>query len=60
MLHVTLSYFTQFKLINEQDVGQVSDTYESIFTPAGITFAIWGGHLHGASLFLYLPSPDGI
>jgi hypothetical protein len=40
--HVTLSYFTQFKLINDQDVGQVSDAYDSLFTPAGITFAIWG------------------
>lgn len=42
VIHVTLSYFTQFKLINQQDVGQVSDTYDSLFTPAGITFAIWG------------------
>lgn len=42
VIHVTLSYFTQFKLINQQDVGQVSDAYDSLFTPAGITFAIWG------------------
>jgi TspO/MBR family len=42
LVHVTLSYLTQFKLINEQDVGQVSDAYDSLFTPAGITFAIWG------------------
>ena len=42
VIHVTLSYFTQFKLISEQDVGQVSDAYDSLFTPAGITFAIWG------------------
>lgn len=41
-IHVTLSYFTQFKLINQQDVGEVSDAYDSLFTPAGITFAIWG------------------
>jgi hypothetical protein len=41
-IHVTLSYFTQFRLINQQDVGQVSDAYDSVFTPAGITFAIWG------------------
>ena len=39
---MTISYFTQFKLINDQDVGQVSDAYDSVFTPAGITFAIWG------------------
>jgi hypothetical protein len=42
LLHVTLSYLTQFKLINSSDVGEVSDRYESLFTPAGITFAIWG------------------
>ena len=42
VIHVTLSYFTQFKLISDQDVGQVSDAYDSIFTPAGVTFAIWG------------------
>jgi hypothetical protein len=41
-LQVTLSYFTQFKLINDQDAGQVSDAYDSVFTPAGTTFAIWG------------------
>jgi hypothetical protein len=41
-IQVTLSYFTQFKLISERDVGQVSDNYDSIFTPAGVTFAIWG------------------
>jgi hypothetical protein len=42
LIHVTLSYFTQFKLVNDQDAGQVSDAYDSLFTPAGITFAIWG------------------
>ena len=42
IVHVTLSYLIQFKLINEQDVGQVSDAYDSLFTPAPITFAIWG------------------
>ncbi len=42
LAHVCLSYMTQFKLINASDVGEVSDRYESLFTPAGITFAIWG------------------
>ncbi len=42
IVHVSISYFTQFKLINNQDVGEVSDNYTSLFTPAGITFAIWG------------------
>lgn len=40
--HILLSYLTQFRLISERDVGQVSDSYDSLFTPAGITFAIWG------------------
>lgn len=42
LIHITVSYFTQLKLINEQDVGEVSDRYESLFTPDGLTFAIWG------------------
>lgn len=42
VIQVGLAYLTQFKLINEQDAGQVSDVYDSLFTPAGITFAIWG------------------
>jgi len=42
LVHVTLSYFTQFKLINDLDIGQVADTFGSLFTPADITFAIWG------------------
>jgi hypothetical protein len=49
-IHVTLSYFTQFKLISQQDVGQVSDAYDSLFTPAGLTFAIWG-IIYSALLF---------
>lgn len=42
LAHITLSYLIQFRLLNDQDVGQVSDEYDSLFTPAGITFAIWG------------------
>ena len=42
LLHISFSYLTQFKLINTLDVGEVSDKYDSVFTPAGITFAIWG------------------
>lgn len=42
LAHITLSYLTQFRLVNNQAVGQVSDKYDSLFTPAGITFAIWG------------------
>jgi hypothetical protein len=42
LIHVTLSYSIQFKLINDRDAGQVADIYNSLFTPADITFAIWG------------------
>ena len=42
ILHITLAYLTQVKLINQQDVAQVSDQYVSLFTPAGFTFSIWG------------------
>ncbi len=42
IIHVCLSYASQFKLINANDVGDVSDTYPSLFTPAGFTFSIWG------------------
>lgn len=28
--------------INEKNTGQISDSYENLFAPAGITFAIWG------------------
>jgi hypothetical protein len=42
LVHVVISYSTQFKLINNKDVGEVSNNYSSLFTPAPITFAIWG------------------
>jgi hypothetical protein len=42
LVHISISYFIQFRLIRDQGVGQVSDKYDSLFTPAGTTFAIWG------------------
>ncbi|MET0300825.1 MAG: hypothetical protein ABW036_13725, partial [Flavitalea sp.] len=42
LVHVFISYSTQFKLINNKDVGEVSKIYSSLFTPAPVTFAIWG------------------
>lgn len=42
LIHIALSYGTQLKLVNPQEVGEVSDKYPSLFTPAGFTFAIWG------------------
>lgn len=42
LLHITFSYLSQAKVINSVDVGEISDAYDSLFTPAGVTFAIWG------------------
>jgi hypothetical protein len=42
LVHISLSYATQLKLINKNDVGEVSGHYTSLFTPAAITFSIWG------------------
>ncbi|MCW3117198.1 MAG: hypothetical protein JWM28_1280 [Chitinophagaceae bacterium] len=41
-VHISFSYATQFKLVNTKDVREVSDQFTSLFTPAAITFAIWG------------------
>ncbi len=40
--HVVLSQLTQLKLFNSQTIGEVSASYPTLFTPAGITFSIWG------------------
>lgn len=42
LLHLVPSQLTQLKLFNNQTIGDVSDKYPALFTPAGITFAIWG------------------
>jgi hypothetical protein len=42
LVHIGMSVVTQFKLINNKDVAQVSDAYMTLITPSGITFAIWG------------------
>jgi len=41
-IHIAVAYLAQFRLINEKNVGQVSDRYNSLFTPAAVTFGIWG------------------
>ena len=41
LLHLLTTSLIQFKIINKQTVGDVSDKYPSLFTPAGITFSIW-------------------
>jgi hypothetical protein len=42
ILHLAVAYMTQTKMINAKDVGEVSDQFFSLFTPAGFTFVIWG------------------
>jgi hypothetical protein len=42
LLHLLPSQLTQLELLNGQTIGDVSNKYPTLFTPAGITFAIWG------------------
>src|SRR6476646_1164872 len=38
----TVSNLSQLKLFGGQTNADVSNKYDTVFTPAGITFAIWG------------------
>ena len=40
--HIIISYLVQNKKLSSFEVGEVSVKYDSLFTPAGVTFAIWG------------------
>ncbi len=40
--HVLLAYLAQTKRLSSSDVGEISAEYNSVFSPAGLTFAIWG------------------
>ncbi|WP_266205878.1 hypothetical protein [Pontibacter kalidii] len=42
LLHLVPSQLTQLKLLSGQTIGDVSDKYPTLFTPASITFSIWG------------------
>ncbi|WP_345156492.1 hypothetical protein [Pontibacter saemangeumensis] len=42
LVHLVPSQLIQLELLNSQTIGEVSDKYPTLFTPAGITFAIWG------------------
>lgn len=42
LLHLVPSQLTQLELFNSQTIGEVSAKYPALFTPAGITFSIWG------------------
>ena len=38
----SVSTLSQFKVFNNQNNAEISAKHETMFTPAGITFAIWG------------------
>jgi hypothetical protein len=42
VLQIFFSYATNAKLFNARSVGEVSDTFDTLITPEGITFSIWG------------------
>ncbi|WP_051189648.1 hypothetical protein [Daejeonella oryzae] len=37
-----ISNLSQFKYFGTQNIGEVSDKYQTLFAPAGFTFGIWG------------------
>lgn len=41
-LHIMVSYLSQTGIFFNTTIGDISDNYENLFTPAGITFSIWG------------------
>ena len=42
ILVITVNYVSQAIRINETTIGEVSNKYFNLFTPAGYAFAIWG------------------
>jgi len=42
IIQLVVTYVIQTKAVFPQDVSEVSAKYESLLTPAGFTFAIWG------------------
>lgn len=42
LIHIGFSYLSQSRVLSNNNVGEVSGQYESLFTPAGFTFGIWG------------------
>ena len=39
---VALNYLSNVRPLNGLTIGEISDRYDTLFTPAGFTFAIWG------------------
>lgn len=42
IVHLGTAYFIQSKQLNQKDVGEVLSKYETLFTPAPVTFGVWG------------------
>ena len=40
--HIAVAYLTQLRVVSDQNAGDVSELYNSLFTPADSTFGIWG------------------
>lgn len=51
VVHISFSYLTQGRIINPKDVGEVSNKFDTLLTPAGFTFAVWGVIYLGLLLF---------
>ena len=49
--HIAVAYLTQLRIIGDQNPGDVSELYNSLFTPADATFGIWGLIYTGLLLF---------
>jgi len=41
LFHLAVSFLIQFKVFSQVTVGEISDKYPSLFTPAALTFRIW-------------------
>jgi hypothetical protein len=39
---IFINYLSNTGLLNNTTIGEISNSYRSLFTPAGYTFAIWG------------------
>jgi len=42
LLTLVINYLANAIPIADKNTGEVSDLYETLFAPAGFTFAIWG------------------
>jgi hypothetical protein len=54
ILTIFINYLSNTGILNNTTIGEVSDSYNSLFTPAGYTFAIWGSYLSTALHFYNL------